>query len=309
MKRDRRAALRLAELQRLQQHLLGDVAQHAGDVAAVQADRDVLEGEHRPLHVLGQRRLLRLRDSRGSPRAPRSRCCSSARRSGRPGGASTRLRCSTDRKSRSIAPWIAGGDRRVELRHPRQPQDDRLGEAAVEPLEHAGRHLGAHLATGRRPRSAGARPAGSWRASAPACRSAAPRPSEPRCAGGRRAAAATSSSSSSTAESSLRAAFEPPEISGPVVRSSRNSTITASSTSWLILPRPPIARAKRCHVGLGEVAQEARGELGPDRGQDHRRLLDRARHRSRRQPRMRRAGAPAAGFAGRSQVGRGAHCV
>jgi hypothetical protein len=31
------------------------------------------------------------------------------------------------------------------------------------------------------------------------------------------------------------------------------------------------------HVGLGEVAQEARGELGADRGQDHRRLLDRSR--------------------------------
>ena len=81
------AALHLAELQRLQQRLLGHVAQHAGHVAAVQPQRDVLEGEHGALHVLGERRAPAPRGSRGSPRAPRSRCCSSARRSGRPGGA------------------------------------------------------------------------------------------------------------------------------------------------------------------------------------------------------------------------------
>ena len=80
------------------------------------------------------------------------------------------------------------------------------------------------------------------------------RPSISRC---------TSSSSSSTADSSLRAAFEPPEISGPVVSSSRNSTITASSTSWLILPRPPMARAKRSISGSDRSRRKPAASSGP----------------------------------------------
>ena len=41
------------------------------------------------------------------------------------------------------------------------------------------------------------------------------------------------------------------------------------------LAEPADRAGEARHVGLGQLAQEARGELRPDRGQDHRRLLDR----------------------------------
>ncbi len=73
----------------------------------------------------------------------------------------------------------------------------------------------------------------------------------------------TSSSSSNTAESNLRAALAPPATSGPVVSSSRNSTITASRMSWLILPMPAMALAKRSMSASPRSRRKAAPSSGP----------------------------------------------
>ena len=173
-----------------------------------------------------------------------------------------RLRCRTERKSRSMAPWIAAATAgRASARATGGAR--RSGRSRARAARARSRRPRRAARSGRRRRSAGARPAGSSRAPATGVSfsrsqtertSLRRRPSISRC---------TSSSSSSTAARSLRAALEPPEISGPVVRSSRNSTITASSTSWLILPRPLMARAKRSMSGSASSRRKPAASSGP----------------------------------------------
>ena len=172
-----------------------------------------------------------------------------------------RLRCRTDRKSRSIAPWIAASDRRVEARHARRaaarsvwakPRSSRSSTLAATSARISLRITAAVC---------GCSPGGSSRWRRPGCRSAAPRRCG--CRRGRRRAGARPRPRRGPRRAACAPPWLPPEISGPAVSASRNSTITASSTSWLTLPSPPMARAKRSMSGSARSAQEAAASSGP----------------------------------------------
>ena len=182
------AALGLAELHRLEQHFLRHVAEDARHVAAVDADRDVLEGEHRALDVLGEGGLLALEVAEEALADIGRDVVHQA--GDQVGRAALRKVALQDREEVALDRTLdRDRDRRVELGNPREADDDRLGEGAVQALEHARGDLRAQFREDDRHGLRDARPGGRWRARAPGCRSAAPRSSGPRCAGGRREAA------------------------------------------------------------------------------------------------------------------------
>ena len=174
-----------------------------------------------------------------------------------------RLRCRTERKSRSIAPWIAAaiGGSRVGTRDSRsttvwaKPRSSRSstlgGDLGAQLAEDHGRGLRVLALQEARERRRGP------------CRSAAPRPSAPRCGGGRRAAAAPRP----RRRGPRRAACAPPwrrrRSPGRWSGARGTRTITASSTSWLILPRPLIARAKRSMSGSARSRRKPAASSGP----------------------------------------------
>ena len=224
--------------------------------------RDVLEGEHRALHVLGERRLLRLEVAEEAlAHLGRDVVHQPGDQVGRAALGEVALQ---HREEVALDRALdRGRDRRVERAAPATGAARPSGRSRAPAARARSPRPRRAARSGPPPRSAGARPAGSSPASAPACRSAAPRPSGPRSAGGRRSAAAPRP----RRRGPRRAACAPPwsrrQISGPVVRSSRNSTITASSTSWLILPRPLIARAKRSMSGSARSRRKPAACSGP----------------------------------------------
>ena len=173
-----------------------------------------------------------------------------------------RLRCRTERKSRSIAPWIAAatGGSRVGTRERRRttvwakPRSRRSRTLAATSARSSLRTTAAVCGCSACRKLASAGAGLSFRRSQTERTSLRARPSTRRL---------ISSSSSMTAARSLRAIFEPPAISGPVVRSSRNSAITASSSSWSILPRPERARAKRSMSGSASSRRKPAARSGP----------------------------------------------
>ena len=296
---DGAAALGLAELERLQQHLLGHLAQDAGEVAAVDAERDVVEGEHGALHVLGEGGVLALEvGEEALADLGRDVVHQAGDQVGR---AALREVALQDREEVALDRALdRGGDRRVEGRDAGEAQDDGLGEAAVEALEHAGGDLGAELAEddGGGLRVLGLEEAGERGRGAVV--QALPD----------RAHLAAGAALDEAADLVLVVDDGGEELAGHLraagdlgAGGQELEELGDHRVEQLLvdLAEAGEGAGEALHVGLGELAQEAGGEVGADGGQDHRRLLDRGglgAAAQRRDARLRRPGGDEGGGLG-----------
>jgi hypothetical protein len=206
-------------------------------------------------------------------------------------------------------PLDRDGDRRIELGDAAQAEDDGLGEGPVEPLEHGGRDLGAELGEddGGGLRVLGLEEGGEGRDR----RVVQPLPDRAHLA----ALAAVEEALDlvlvrEDGGEELAGRFRAAGDLGPGGQEFEELHDDGVEDFLVDLAEAADRAREALHVGLGEVAEKARGEVRPDRGQDDGGLLDRARHllgAERRGLRLLGAGGQAA--AGEGEIGRRAHGV